>query len=300
DYAALVHAGARGVKRGNPDAQVVLGGLAWDLDYLRDLLEGFDVASSVDVVNIHSYFETWHEDPIEMLPQYIEEAAQLVHRFGEGEPLWMAEVGYSSRTSRAGVTELYRPRFRNEHTADYQASALVRTIFLSASTGRLSLLAWYRINDLPPTQDVIGDDHNRHLGIVDAFGNPKPAFTSFRWLTSLFSQPYRVSNHELIAVTDEGVPAEVHAFALADGRHVVAAWLPPPDSAAAPRQPVEDVRRARVQLTLAQSSLVVKEIETAPAARARPTIEARAPLAGKGTALSIPLEGSSVVVVVLE
>ena len=46
---------------------------------------------------------------------------------------------------------------------------------LIRSTDRVSLVTWYRINDLPAGQEVIGDVNNRHLGVVDLHGRPKPA-----------------------------------------------------------------------------------------------------------------------------
>lgn len=301
-YAELVRAGSRGVRRGDPGATIVLGGLAWDLDYLRELLEIHDVEDFVDVINVHSYFETWHEDPIEDLHRYLEEAAMIVHAFGDGEPLWMAEVGYSSRGARRpGVTELYRSRYYNEHTVEYQAAALARTLLVSLGSGRLSLLAWYRINDLPTEQDVIGDDHNRHLGIVDVAGKAKPALRTLRWLSDVFRQPYRIAGREMIAVAEGDMEIEGRHFSFANGERLVAVWLPAEEHRPGNGSELQrDERRTTAKVTLPHAKVDLLEVAYAPARPSKDgNVSLQASGAGEGTTLYIDLKGGEVAMVLL-
>ena len=293
-FAELLRAGSRGARRGNPAATIVLGGLAWDLDFLRSLLAEQDAARHVDVVNVHSYFETWHEDPIESLPAYLEEAATIIREQGEGEPLWMAEVGYSSRGNSAQVSEVYRARFTSEHTPEAQASALARTMLVSLATGRLALFAWYRINDLPTTQDVIGDDNNLHLGLFDGAGNPKPARRTFAWLTRLLRQPHRVMTDQLHVQSEE--PVEARAFALADGRTLVGVWFAPVQNAP-PAEPVEDRRRGRVHLVVNAAASAVAEVHYTSNRGGKGHVMAQPH--PRGLQLEVPLAGSEVAMVLL-
>jgi polysaccharide biosynthesis protein PslG len=300
-FAELTRAGSAGVRRANPQATVVLGGLAWDLEYLRELLAEHEVAPAVDAINIHSYFETWHEHPIEQLANYVEEAAAIIHAVGEGEPLWMAEVGYSSRGIRPGVREFYRSRYREEHTADYQASALARTLLVSLATGRLSLLAWFRINDLPAEQEVIGDDRNRYLGLFDVEGQPKPAWPVFGWLSEQFAGPYRVLAGEAIAVDEGGGERlEMRTFALGGGRRLVAVWMPPGTAPTAVDRLGEDRRQAQVKVTLPHWRGQLLEGFRAPGGRVDPAaIELNSRGEVTGTTLRFGVRGSDVMMILL-
>ncbi len=265
-FATLVRTGSRAVRAADPTATVVLGGIAGDTDFLDALFRTDRIAPAVDVVNLHSYFETWHPDAIEWLPDYVSRAAEIVRDQGENEPLWMAETGYSSVGGRAVVSEVYRARHRDEHTDHAQAVALARTFVVALATGELPVVAWYRINDLPTTEAVIGDDNNRHLGLRTTAGVSKPALTTFALLTRWFQQPYRIlipTVHPISAADATASPVEVHAFALRDGRKVIAAWLgtpaaptPPPSavqSSATPAELPTDSRHTRIRVTLPET-----------------------------------------------
>jgi hypothetical protein len=265
-FAELVRAGSRAVRTADPQATIVLGGIAGETDFLDGLFRVDRIAPSVDVVNLHSYFETWHPDPIESLPGYVERARDIVQSFGENEPLWMAETGYSSVSGRTIVSGVYRAHFKGEHTDRAQADALARTILMGLATEQLPLIAWYRINDLRATEDVIGDDNNRHLGVRSVDGKTKPAFAALAQLTAWFQQPYRMVKADVAAASGGNEPEpEIHVFALRDGRQIVAAWLGTPDNPPAAAvtmnvEPPEDRRRVatHVRVPLAR----VSEIRT--------------------------------------
>ncbi len=190
-YAALLAEGSRAVRQADPAARVVLGGIARRPEFLRELLRDEGVSPLIDVVNCHNYFETWHDGTLEGLPTYLGLIAGVIDDYGHGQELWMAEVGYSSyRPKGSGrVSDRYMARHVFEHTPAYQAEALLRAMTLIRSTDRVSLVTWYRINDLPAGQEVIGDLNNRHLGIVDLQGRPKPALEGLRGAVELFSRP---------------------------------------------------------------------------------------------------------------
>lgn len=253
DFAALTRAGAAAVRRADPTATVVLGGLAGDLDFLDTLFREEAIAPHVDVVNLHSYLETWHPEPIEVVTREIARARDIVRTFGEDEPLWMAEVGYSPVGPRAQTSEVYRPRITQEHTAKAQADALLRFLTLVAATGEVDLFAWYRINDLPSTEEVIGDDNNRHLGLLARDGSTKPALPAFVEMAKLFSGRYRV--HPLDTRLPNGAVAPaVHAFLLEpeDGVPILLAWSAAEGSAplAGPVRPPGEARSRSVIITL--------------------------------------------------
>lgn len=110
-FAELVRAGSRGVRAAAPEAKVVLGGIAGKTEFLEELFAQERIAPAVDAVNCHAYYETWHPDPIETLTAYLARCREIVREHGEGEPLWLAEVGYSSVGPRAKVSDVYRGGF---------------------------------------------------------------------------------------------------------------------------------------------------------------------------------------------
>jgi hypothetical protein len=224
-FAALLQAGGQAVREADPHAKVVLGGLAWDLNFLEALLTNAAAMKTVDVVNLHNYYETWATEPIERLPDYVGRAHDLIHQYGFRHPIWMAEVGYSNFRQGARVSSQYIAKYQSEHTAQAQAASLVRVLTLLLASGKVSLIAWYRVNDLPATEEVIGDANNRYLGILDESGRPKPAFDAIRFFQSLLPGAYRCIDTAVRVSKPIAAPVEVHAFEREDGTVVVFAWL---------------------------------------------------------------------------
>lgn len=226
EFAALVVAGARAVREADAGALVVLGGIASDLAYLEALLDRSEVVGAIDVVNLHSYHETWSPEPLEGVTPYVLGAAELVRRHGDGERLWMAEVGYSTFRRGGYVSDQYVAAFPYEHTDAYQAVHLLRTVALLAATEAVDLVAWYEIADLDSAEQVIGDVNKRHLGVIDADRNPKPALAALALARDLFaSQPMRCIDGEVLVERALASDAEVHAFEREDRSVVVLAWL---------------------------------------------------------------------------
>ncbi len=228
-YAEMVKEGALAVRRADPKAIVILGGQAstFPTDFFRTLKMKFAIENYIDVVNIHSYHETWSPDVIERYPSHLKAMSEIIQN-PEGTPdLWLAEFGYSNyRFAPNTVTQWGVPvYFAYEHTAEYQATALLKTHLLALSTGTLSLTAWYRINDLKPAQTVIGDDNNKFLGILDVAGKPKPAFYALRFYNRLFDQAVRCVDSNVVLEKPNDSQSEIHCFEKANGNLVVTAWL---------------------------------------------------------------------------
>lgn len=249
DYGALLAAGAEGVRAGDPDAQVVLGGLAGDVDFLRELFDEHGAAGRVDVVNLHGYYETWNPNPLETFPEYVAEVTSVLERHGGRQALWMAEVGYSDLAPPAG--SFVGRRYDYEHTPEFQAVVLVRTLALLFAEPAVSLIAWYELKDARPADVVIGDAHNRHLGVTTADHRPKPALDALAFMSEQFGAGFRSVDHELRVHTGSG--AVVRGFVTAARGLVLVAWLPtherpvPPAAESAP--PRRDGRRELVRVS---------------------------------------------------
>jgi class 3 adenylate cyclase len=223
-FATLIAAGAAGVHAGDPTARVVLGGLAGGVDFLRELFDEPSVAELIDVVNLHGYYETWNPNPIETFPEYVREVKEIVERHGGRQSLWMAEVGYSNFAPppQASVAA----RYPYEHTLEFQAVALVRTLALLLAEPAVSLIAWYELKDARPVDAVIGDAHNRHLGVTFADYRPKPALAALAFMSGLFKAGFRSLDRELHVEAEPGSRQVSRAFITAQREVVIIAWLP--------------------------------------------------------------------------
>jgi hypothetical protein len=224
-FSELLRAGSRAVKEADPRAQVVMGGLAWNLKFLDQVAACRGALDDVDVVNLHNYAETWANDPLERIPELVGRAEAVLQKYHEGRPLWMAEVGYSSFRTNDFVSKLYQARHAYEHTPLFQAESLTRTLTLLMSSPAVSLVTWYRINDLAETVKIIGDVNNRHLGLLDVHGRAKPALRSLGFFESMFAGGFQSLDHEVSVGKAIDSPAEVHAFEVRPQKTVVVAWL---------------------------------------------------------------------------
>ncbi len=225
EYAKLLKIGAAAVRKADPDAIVVLGGLAHKTDFTLRLFRDLGVSEFVDVVNIHNYNETWGGNPLEMIVPYVNTIYDIIQKYGNGQSLWMAEVGYSTFRNGAHVSDHYKAYYDYEHTPKYQAVALVRTLTLLLSTNQLAAIAWYEIKDLPPMEKVIGDVNNRNLGVAYVDYSPKPAQHALAFFNQLFSGKYRGIDDQVAIKRSAQFDSEVHAFEFENGDAVVIGWL---------------------------------------------------------------------------
>jgi hypothetical protein len=226
EFAEFLKTGAEAVREADPTAKIVFPGIAYDPDFIVSLFRDYKMSRYFDVVNMHNYYETWHRHSIEEITTYINEVQDAVWRYGDNQPLWIAEVGYSTFRKGARVSDSYSAYFDYEHSPEYQAVHLFKTLVLIASTGNIESVAWYEIKDLPPGELVIGDnDNNRYLGIAYADYKPKPAARALQFFNELFSQKYKSIDD--IVWTDKAVGSDVqvHGFQNEDGSLIVSAWI---------------------------------------------------------------------------
>ena len=256
-YAGLVKAGAEAVRRADPTARVVLGGMSkMRSPFLEDLLRRFGLGSEVDVVNLHGYLETWDGARAEEYPARIEAVAELVGEKAPRADLWLAEFGYGDWRERDGRPSRWSYAVHDyEHTAAFQAVALFRAHVLALASQRLSLT----IDDLPNKEAATGS--NKHLGIVDVHGNPKPAFHALRLYQDLFVRPVRPADVQVRG----GREAVVHVFEAVSGELIVAAWLRSSPQSGNPGGRARDTREETVAVRLpvgAGAELTAFDVET--------------------------------------
>jgi len=250
-YSALLETGAAAVHGVDPRLQVVSGGLAGGVAFFRELFEQKRAANAIDVVNLHSYYETWNPNPLETIVSYVQQVDEIVRRNGGTQRLWMAEVGYSDWQGPVGAPGPTHSAF--EHTADYQATMLVKTLALSFSQPSVSLVAWYELKDPRANDAMIGDDNNRHLGIAYADYRPKPAMAALAFMNRLFAAGFREADAELSVAPKPSGDLELHAFVTAHDTLLLITWLRTRSLTMAPN--ASDARRERVRVTVPHAAV---------------------------------------------
>ena len=91
-FAALVHAGAKAIREANPEIKIVLGGISPIDARFLELLGGYGVLDSVDIVALHGFPLDWNHWLISEWPKKLEE----VRAVAGGKPGWVSEAGASS------------------------------------------------------------------------------------------------------------------------------------------------------------------------------------------------------------
>jgi hypothetical protein len=123
----------------------------------------------VDVVRLHNYYQTWIDEPAERIVDYIQRVADIIDQYGSGQPICVAEGGYSSYRHRQRRGGFYEPYYEYERTPEFQATHVVCTMASLLSTGRLECLAWYEVRDLIPDARAVGEGISpKFLTVVDS------------------------------------------------------------------------------------------------------------------------------------
>ncbi len=227
-FAEMIKYAAQQVRVADPHAVIVLGGMSRGRGpFFDSLIQQHGLDKYVDVLNLHGYHETWHPATTEQYPEQIRHFGAILSQGPHQPELWLAEFGYSNwrfsatSVSQWGIDAIYA----YEHTARYQAIALLKQHVMAQASGQLSLSAWYRLRDLPLSEGVIGDDNNKYLGLLDLQGKPKPAYHAMKLVTKLFDAPTRRITEQVSLQGPSPSQAVVEVFQKRDGKLILAAWL---------------------------------------------------------------------------
>lgn len=252
----MITSAAQAVRESDPAAGVWMGGLAQGADDFFRIIESSDhVDRAVDAIGLHGYPGTWDaRTPDQYYSAQLRAMRQLITTDEGSADLWVDENGYANYrySDRSASRDVNIPVvFAYEHSAEFQAVMLWRDHVEVVASGIASLMGWYRLHDLPPTTNVIGDDNNRFLGLVDVKGREKPSFRALHFYDQLFNEPTR-SLDEKVEIQSHGPDnhAVVHAIEKKNGDVVVSGWLdnPNPNEVTAHGGLAKDARHIVVDL----------------------------------------------------
>jgi hypothetical protein len=225
EFVRLVELAAVSIRRADPSAVLVLGGMSLGPgDFFQALMRQYHVDRYVDVIATHAYPESW--EPLRAEREYhdwIAQMQQLIRDGGMGVDFWANEMGYAdyrfkpNQASKYGVSVTYN----YEHTTNFAATSLFKVETMALASSEVSLTGWYRIDDFPATETRLGDDGvNYHLGLLDTQGHPKPAYFALKFFRHVFDEPVRTISME--QRLDQTV---IDVFVKKNGKLVVVGWL---------------------------------------------------------------------------
>ncbi|MDT8069325.1 MAG: beta-galactosidase [Terriglobia bacterium] len=257
EFADMVIPAAQAVRRADPNAKIVLGGMSYGPSaFFNDLVSKHHIERYFDVIALHAYPESWHEGRAEeVFQQILPEMKALIDHAHNPPALWLNEMGYADYRYDRSHASIYGTNiyYSYEHTARYTADFLLKSFLMTAASGDVSLAGWYRIDDFRENDPRMSSDKvNDHLGVVRADGSRKPDFYAFRLFNTLLSQPFRVIDNPTTVSGKDYSQAVVYTFIRQDGRVVVAGWLRSSEYSEVPAHTgmLADQRRERVNISL--------------------------------------------------
>lgn len=227
EYAEMVIQAAMRVREADPNAVLVLGGMAkGPSDFLQSLIATHAIDRYVDVIAIHAYPESWGDERAEVpFQQWIPKVREMIARSHSGADLWLNEMGYADYRYSASKASVYGTHvfYSYEHSREYQASMLFKFFTMAAASGGVSLAGWYRIDDFPNTDRRLGSDLvNFHLGLLDAESQPKADAYALRFFRRLFGKAAQIAASAERPTNSQAV---VNVFRTVDRRVIVTGWL---------------------------------------------------------------------------
>jgi beta-xylosidase len=163
-FADMAIAGARAVRRVNPELKIVLGGISPIDPNFVQLMNSYGVLDEIDVIALHGFPLDWNHWSIHEWPHKLDEIHAVTNK-----PVWVSEAG----TSSFGAEEV-------------QVFGIQKTAGLLLP--RVERVHWYSLFDLPATwtattrhKESEGSAYYRHyyMGLVREDGTPKQAAFAF-------------------------------------------------------------------------------------------------------------------------
>jgi hypothetical protein len=227
DYSLLLREAVAAIRRADPEARIVTGGLARiDLPYLEQMLEAGDVPA-VHAIGVHPYRRAGPESfAADLLP-----LRELIRKtLGSQIDIWDTEWGYGSYDYFSGALRGDGHSTAGRHRQAVLACREILTVWALDLPGAI----WYDLRD--DGDDPRNPEHN--YGLLDRTDASKPAMLALRQIA-------RAAATRTFAGFVADVPDGCHAMRL-DGRsdRVFVVWNDQPDASLKVRFPARRLANA--------------------------------------------------------
>jgi len=216
-YAEMLYHIAPAIHAANPNAKVLIGGVAYDYfeedggpfvrTFLTDTLAALNnypggARNYIDAVAFHFYPISAHRWPT-ILDKAAEIRAIMAYHGIADLPLICPEMGYWSSEKWGSSPQI-------------QANRLVQ-MFTRALSMDMSLLSWYKIYDAAVAGSAEDITPDRTAGLLDIHGNPKPTYYAYKTMTTELNGAHYVRALNIMDI-------EGYVFRLLDQREITVLW----------------------------------------------------------------------------
>jgi hypothetical protein len=176
-YVHLFTAGAAAVRRADPDAMVMSGGLSGNDSAWLNAAYQAGLGGQADAIAVHPY-----PSPSDLAPQEgssndphrfpaLASVRQVMDRNGDGQvPIWLTEIGWSVHDNPSGTAAWARGV-----TATRQASLVTSLVQVTTADDPSVIgITWYNARDR-----AVGSVQERHFGLLQRNLVPRPATDAF-------------------------------------------------------------------------------------------------------------------------
>jgi flagellar hook assembly protein FlgD len=199
-YAVLLDVAAQVIRREDPGALIVLGGIVGtDVPYL-DRLRAAGAWTDFDVLAIHGFVRLSPEQS--GLGGWFDKAAAYVQKYGV-KPIWMTEICWPISDAEPGIPAV---------TASSQAAFLGRTFARAAEAG-VARVFWYNLVDHP---SGVGSRYDA-CGLFDAQQQARPTFAALRTIGAAFDGSVTMGTFDPAAASRKPVDASASAWTSGSG-----------------------------------------------------------------------------------
>ena len=199
-YAVLLHVAAQVIRREDPGAKIVLGGIVGtDVPYL-DRLRAAGAWTDFDVLAIHGFVRLSPEQS--GLGGWFDKAVAYVQKYGV-KPIWMTEICWPVSAAEPGIPAV---------TASSQAAFLGRTFARAAEAG-VARVFWYNLVDHPSGTGSRYDG----CGLFDAQQQARPTFAALRTIGAAFDGSVTMGTFDPAAASRKPVDAGASAWTSGPG-----------------------------------------------------------------------------------
>ncbi len=170
-YAQLLRAANDTIKRIDPGAKVLIGGVSpFDLNFLEGIVQA-GAWNSFDILSIHPYVDPNTPEQGQIGPSGVGGVRAFLNRHGS-KPIWATEFGWESAASPRN------PGGKNNE--DVQANFLVRSYMQLLGEQGVERAFWYTMHD---DSDSSFGLFRFGRGYAD-YSSPKPSYNVFKTMTS--------------------------------------------------------------------------------------------------------------------
>jgi hypothetical protein len=213
DYVTLLQASTAVIRTTDPQATIVMGGMAGlGADFLDASFQQ-GAADYVDAVAYHPYAQTLSQDnpnPQEDLSRYLVEflKAGIAQYTNKPLEIWITEIGWTTATNTpVGVDQQTQANYMLRSFQNYAGTDVDKVFYFSLEDPQQN----------PP-------DSDNYYGLMDKDLAPKTSLSFYRNFESLLGGATSASSDVVEAASGDSSTLEIHSFRLPDGGLVVGAW----------------------------------------------------------------------------